>query len=39
MLFVEGIPNTWDTQTVFCKLELDDIKGHEKNIEEKEANC
>ena len=36
VLFVEGIPNTWDTQTVLCKLELDAIEGHKKDIESKE---
>ena len=39
VLFVEGIPNTRDTQTILCKLELDAIEGHEKDIESKEVNC
>jgi hypothetical protein len=39
VLFVEGIPNTRDTQTVLCKLELDAIEGHKKDIESKEVDC
>ena len=39
VLFVEGIPNTRDTQTVLRKLELDAIEGHEKDIESKEVDC
>jgi hypothetical protein len=38
-LFVEGIPNTRDKQTVLCKLELDAIEGHKKDIESKEVDC
>jgi len=37
VLFVEGIPNSRDTQTVLCKLELDAIEGHKKDIEAKEV--
>jgi hypothetical protein len=29
VLFVEGVPNTRDTKTVFRKLELYAIEGHE----------
>ena len=29
VLFVQGVPNTWDTQTVLRKLELYAIEGHE----------
>ena len=39
VLFVEGIPNTRDTQTVLRKLELDAIEGHKKDIESKEVDC
>ena len=39
VLFVEGIPKTQDTQTVICKLELDAIEGHKKDIELKEVDC
>ena len=39
VLFVEGIPNTRDTQTVLRKLELYAIEVHEKDIESKEVDC
>ena len=39
MLSVEQIPNTGNTQTVLCKLELDAIEGHKKDIESKEGDC
>ena len=39
VLFVEGIPNARDTQTVLCELELYAIEGHEKDIESKEVDC
>ena len=39
VLFVQGVPNTQDTQTVLRKLELDAIEGHKKDIESKEVNC
>ncbi len=39
VLFVQGVPNTWDTQTLLRNLELDAIEGHKKDIESKEVNC